>query len=352
MDATYVYAVIPTGDEVNFEVAGVGDNGATVHSIAHGDCAAVVSASPVTDYRGLKRDEAVRHLVAHQRVVERVMQDFSLLPVRFGTVLPSESWARRLLEQGEPVFRSALREFAPLTQMEIVLLWDVERVFHEISQEGPIVQLKAQVADRPAEETGDERVKIGQMVHASLARRRDVLRGLLVSTFEGLAPDLIFNPVMDDGMAANVAVLLDDDGRHALDERLEQLDSDLAGRLRLRCVGPLPPYSFATIEVQRPSFKAMDDARQRLGLGETATADEVKRAYRELARDQHPDLNQDDPEAEERMANLTHAYELVRTYVHSRTPNEDNSRQTYCSFDRRTVEETLLIDVRRQEADA
>jgi hypothetical protein len=74
MAAIYVYAIIPTGNQVIFdEVAGVDDEYDEVYTVPHRDLAAVVSASPLADYRGLKRDEAVRYLVPHQRVVEAVM---------------------------------------------------------------------------------------------------------------------------------------------------------------------------------------------------------------------------------------------------------------------------------------
>ena len=43
----------------------------------------------------------------------------------------------------------------------------------------------------------------------------------------------------------------------------------------------------------------------------TATQDEVKRAYRRLAREHHPDANRDDPGAEERFKSITHAYEVL-----------------------------------------
>jgi hypothetical protein len=352
MPATYVYAVIPAGDEVTFDVPGVADNGDDVHSVAVRDSATVVSESPVADYRGLKREDAIRHLVAHQRVVEAVMRDFPLLPVKFGTVLPSEEWARRLLEQGEAVFRPALERFARLTQMEVVVLWDLEQVFREISLEEPIARLKAAMTAQPTPDSDSARVAIGQVVHASLVRRRDGLRERIVSSLQDTALDVIVNPVMDDSMVASIAVLLDDERRGAVDGRVEALDEEFEGRLQFRCVGPLPPYSFATVEVQRPSFEAVNDARQRLGLGETATADDVRRSYRESARRLHPDHNQDDPDAEARMADLTHAYELLAAYAQSQAPQANDSRQPACCFDRQTVEQTLLVSLRRQEMDA
>ena len=45
-----------------------------------------------------------------------------------------------------------------------------------------------------------------------------------------------------------------------------------------------------------------------LGLTERASVDEVKHAYRELAKRHHPDVNGDDPAAAERFKSITSAY--------------------------------------------
>jgi molecular chaperone DnaJ len=49
-----------------------------------------------------------------------------------------------------------------------------------------------------------------------------------------------------------------------------------------------------------------------LGISRNATADEIKRAYRELARESHPDSNRGDTAAEERFKEISTAYETLR----------------------------------------
>lgn len=48
-----------------------------------------------------------------------------------------------------------------------------------------------------------------------------------------------------------------------------------------------------------------------LGLSREASDQEIKKAYRRLARDHHPDANPDDTGAEERFKELTEAYEVL-----------------------------------------
>lgn len=48
-----------------------------------------------------------------------------------------------------------------------------------------------------------------------------------------------------------------------------------------------------------------------LGIPRTSSLDEVKKAYRKKARENHPDLNPDDPAAEERMNKINEAYDRI-----------------------------------------
>lgn len=54
-----------------------------------------------------------------------------------------------------------------------------------------------------------------------------------------------------------------------------------------------------------------EDYYKTLGVGRSASADEIKRAYRKLANKHHPDKNKDDPKAAERFARVTEAYEVL-----------------------------------------
>lgn len=55
----------------------------------------------------------------------------------------------------------------------------------------------------------------------------------------------------------------------------------------------------------------MRDPYDVLGVGRSATQSEIKSAYRKLARTLHPDLNPDNPKAEERFKEASAAYELL-----------------------------------------
>ncbi|TBW34511.1 J domain-containing protein [Siculibacillus lacustris] len=55
----------------------------------------------------------------------------------------------------------------------------------------------------------------------------------------------------------------------------------------------------------------MRDPYDVLGVGRSASADEIKKAFRRLAKKHHPDQNRNDPKAKEAFAELNSAYEIL-----------------------------------------
>lgn len=67
----------------------------------------------------------------------------------------------------------------------------------------------------------------------------------------------------------------------------------------------------------------MTDPYSVLGVSKDASEDEIKRAYRQLAKKYHPDLNPGDPEAARKMNEINAAYEQIKN------PGQTNAAYGY-----------------------
>src|SRR5688572_961309 len=54
-----------------------------------------------------------------------------------------------------------------------------------------------------------------------------------------------------------------------------------------------------------------EDYYKTLGISRSATQDDIKKAYRDLARKLHPDLNPDDKKAKQKFQQVQSAYEVL-----------------------------------------
>lgn len=345
----YVYGITPAADDFVPESAGLDEGGEDVFIVTHDGLSAVVSYTSRPSYHKLDRQEAVQYLLGHQRVVEELMAHFTTLPLKFGTVVADESRVGQLLKQGNPIFRVLLDRLAGCVQMEIVVLWNIDEVFREIAGEQAVVQLKAAINGRPERDTVTERIALGQLVQASLEQRRKTLQDAILAPLNTLAEDLVINGLMDDRMVLNVGLLLKTCQLDELGHLLETADRQFAGKLTLRSIGPLPPYSFATIEVRIPCFAEIEAARQCLCLDEWCAEADIKKAYYRRAAELHPDHNPGDANAEGLMAHLTQAYQLLCGYAQSwaRKAAEKPENGGRVDFRPAAVADTILIDILR-----
>ena len=55
----------------------------------------------------------------------------------------------------------------------------------------------------------------------------------------------------------------------------------------------------------------MADPYQTLGVEKTAAEEDIRKAYKKLAKKHHPDLNPGDKEAEDRFKDISAAYSLL-----------------------------------------
>lgn len=96
----YICGIIKTSSPQEFGEIGIGNDVASnVQTIGYKDLAAVVCNSPLLVYDSLTKEQVVKHLATHQFVIEKVMERFTIVPVKFGTMVETEDEVIQFLEQ-------------------------------------------------------------------------------------------------------------------------------------------------------------------------------------------------------------------------------------------------------------
>ena len=247
----YLYCVIRCSEERAFEdVAPVGDASGPVHTVTCDGLAVVVSDSPVREYESTRTN-----MLAHERVQERVMQEFTLLPVRFGTVTRDFASAisdiRKLLEKRAREFDRLLSEMEGKVELGLKALWrDEKAVFDEIVAKHPrIRRLRDSLAGTPAAALRFRAIPLGTMVKDALGQKKRAEAAVLLAPLRRVAHRVQENDVIVDRMLLNVAFLVDQSREGEFDQLLGRLDEGIDHRVILKYTGPAPPYHFVNIIV-------------------------------------------------------------------------------------------------------
>ena len=243
--AVYVYGVVAASESVEVTPPGNGQEQAPVRKVEHEDLAALVTDVP----RGPL--VAASKLRAHWRVLEEAASRATVLPVRFGTVLDSDRAVREdfLAPQRERL-AALLEALAGKVQLSVKGFYDEERLLREVVEASPAVaRLRARVAGLPEAAGYYDRIRLGELVAAEVERRRQRDASLVLERLSPLAVAAHGEqPTTQDGVV-NAAFLVERSRIDDFSRVVGRLTEEVSDRIRIRYVGPLPPYSFADDEL-------------------------------------------------------------------------------------------------------
>ena len=294
----------------------------------------MVSDSPLIEFDSLPREILLRNLAIYQAVIEKVMKSHHIIPVKFGTMVQGEEELKRILEKGYGQINTNLKEMENKIELDVAALWvNVAAVLREIGEEEEIKRLKEEAASKPPDEIFEIKINLGKMVKTLLDKKREGLASEILNILKKEAEDHRSHDVMDDSMIMNVGFLIHKDKEDLFESKVHQLDKQYNGRINFRIVGPLPPYSFTTMEMKRAEFGEVNEARSMLELGEETSISEIRETYRELSKKFHPDKYPGDREAQKRFEKITNAYQILADYCH----------EGRCSFKEADVREWIAV---------
>ena len=344
----YIYGMIKTSQPATFGQSLLSSSPEEVYTVVHRDLAGVVSNYSAGDFASLSKEDKLRCLMTHQGVIERVMKKYTILPVKFGTLVEGDDEIRRILEQGYSKLAQTLDQMDGVVEIEVAATWDLKKVLEEIGNEEEIVQLKHSMAGKSATETLEMQINAGKLVKESLDRRREGYRSQTMQSLAEVPLDIQPNVLVADEMVMNVAFLIQKEKQEEFDKRVKRVDEAFNDQINFRVIGPLPPYSFSTVEIRRPDLEKIEKARQLLGLGTDVSDKELKEAYRHLAAKSHPDAHPDNGTRDEQFTKVREAFVLLRDYCRGQSESvEEGINGRRYSLMPEDVSQAFLVEIKR-----
>ena len=311
----HLYGVTDASESQNISPIKTENQDGKVYTVSYKDLSAVVSNTPFIDFKTMRKDLLVHHLLNHQKIVEGVMDSSSIIPFKFGSLAQTEKEVRQILAQGHSPFKSLLPWVRERAEFELVATWDREKVFKALYEEESEIRSLQEMIERKSERDALlEKIKLGKLVCQYLKERRSRFKETILSQLKGCAESQCDHDVMDDLMILNMGFLLRKEIESEFDRKVQYLDQTFLGEVCFKLVGPLPLYSFRCIEIEWAGADKIRDALSLLGLKEDASSADLRNAYYQKAQFLHPDKAGHLSNSPSEFEKLVEAYRLLERY--------------------------------------
>ncbi len=215
----YVYAVI---EPQRAAPTHTGLDGSPLRVVVRGELAAVVS-----DRGEAQLQVSEEALWAHERVVEALMSEGPVLPMRFGSLVRDDGGVEAMLSERREELTAALGRVSGAVELGVRAAWD------------PDATAPGGACDPAAEGSGAAYL-------LGLSRRRQRARALaerLDRAVGGLCRTRVQRLLTSPGLPVSAAYLVDRGSVDAFRDRIATLGAEVE-EAEIICTGPWPPYSF------------------------------------------------------------------------------------------------------------
>ena len=312
-EKTFIHAFIEKSGELDFDAIP-----GELKLIEYNDVLALITQRE--EQISAKHDNQIlaNLLLKHQQYIEVFMnQGFTtILPVKLNTSFDSQKQVKAILEESYPFIKREFNEIRNKVEYDVVCTWaDFNSVLNKIGSEPEIIELKDAISKDPSGPMFDDQMRIGMLIKKYIDQLNSKIEAEIETKLKEICLEMKANQTMNDQMIGNLAVLLDKSSENAFDRRIRELDHDFKGTLNFRCIGPLPAYNFFTIESVEIGLEAFRLAKNQLGLKDRFSLNDIKRAYKTRAFDEHPDTQKNREAYNERFNELNKSYKLLSSYA-------------------------------------
>lgn len=315
----YIYGIVNSNGPLRLSISHDSFGKQCVYAISYQELSVIVSDSTIFDLTHQLKKTLARLLIKHQMVIERIMNSgLSIIPMRLGTFAADENEIEEILRHNGSyiLIKDILNKTRDKIEIDLAATWSrLNLAIQEAGEEKEIQELKQKLLANPKGVTVDDQIKVGEKLKKALETKRERASREIQEVLKPYYDECRPHELMDDQMVMNTAFLIQKAKEKDFFGKVHELDSQFSEKLNFRCVGPLAPYSFYTLEIKKMQFHEIEWARKKLGLTNVSKKqDEIKDAYQKKAALFHPDKNPGVIGIEKEFDEVVRAYRTLVAY--------------------------------------
>ena len=230
------------------------DGDGVVFGIAYRDLTVVVS-----EARKERYEVSRRHVLGHEAVVAALMESYTVLPARFGSVRKRDTIVDELLVAYYEPLHEQLTRVGGLVEVGLIVRWPaIQPLVAEIVAADPWLR-SARKRLAAAKASHNMRLDVGKRIEQALAAKRSAEAAKIVNALTTFTPEdgVHMNEHGEEGKVLDAAFLIRRDEVDAFTQAVKDYDSRFEGRYLMLIGAAAAPYRFV------PSLEASIPRQQR-----------------------------------------------------------------------------------------
>jgi hypothetical protein len=247
-DGKYIYCIIAAEHDYNFGTIGVGGRGDLVTTIGFDGLCMVVSDHPLTKF-----PVNPENILAHQKVIEEVMKEFSsVLPLKFGTIAATPDEIRNLLNRRYSEFMELLKVFDNKVEVNVKCVWkDMASIYKEIDEKSETLKkLRRELEQETDQQKKKEKmIEAGELVEIALKEKKEQEAEEIMMAFRKSVFEYKQNKTSGEAMFFNTAFLINSGREKEIDNIIADLDEKYKNSIDFTYTSPLPIFNFIELKI-------------------------------------------------------------------------------------------------------
>ena len=256
----YLYGIIDSSDQITDSIYGL--EGSGVYNIPFRDIGAVVSqiCQPIQDVT----EGAV---LEHEAVVEKLMEQFTVLPVRFQTIIDSRDSLLSMIQSYYKDFKDNLARLHNKLEFGIKVIWPADKVKANIIKVLKKDEQKMQGSDNSPSKRFIEEKFEEYKIDKEFKAKADKFIKVMDIFFSRFAAERKLEKLKTENLLLDAVYLVEKNRENDFREAFEHIKSGPPG-LKYLFSGPWPAYNFVVLSKKSGLLR---DSEQQVDLFDKVT---------------------------------------------------------------------------------